>query len=290
MMVAAYALVVGCSGSSPGTAGGGEPAQDVPALVEEIEQLQEERLEVLRTAAAEAAAAAQEDPDSEPMQNLAVLALERLDDVTKVHVEVLEKLAETRREGNWEEAYPLLRLMINDGRPVAIVRALRDEAEANVGRAEALLERDRAAGERRRRMAAAQERQRLAAAAAQEERVAAAAASAARMEALVAAAPARRAEYEARLSAVEEVYEEMARIREATAQALTDRIKASWTRQQIVVDRWRMESDVGLAREQLERTGPLELDGVESTVRSVEETAARRLETVRAALEEAQGG
>ena len=82
---------------------------------------------------------------------------------------------EVRREGHWEQAYPLLRRLSNDGRPVAIVRALRDQAAAELERAQAQLEQRRALREQLHDEAAQAEK---------------AAAAEARTKELVAAAPA----------------------------------------------------------------------------------------------------
>ena len=111
-------------------------AQEMGQVIEEIEDLQAEKLDVLRTLAEESEVDAEETPDDAPASALAELDRGTVDVVARAHEEMLEKLREVRREGNWEQAYPLLRLLINDGRPVAIVRALRDQAEAELERAQ----------------------------------------------------------------------------------------------------------------------------------------------------------
>ena len=127
-----------------------------------------------------------------------------------------EKLREVRREGNWEQAYPLLRLLlINDGRPVAIVRALRDQAAAELERAQAQLDQRRGLREQLHAEAAQAEKRRAA-------RAVEEAAAEARTKELVVAAPPRRAELENRLAAVEKVYEDIFAVHEEAAQALTD--------------------------------------------------------------------
>ena len=184
---------------------------------------------------------------------------ETVDAVARAHEEMLEKLREIRREGNWEQAYPLLRLLINDGRPVAIVSALRDQAEAELKRAQARLEQRRAQREQLQEQRAQAEKRR--AARATEE-----AGEEARTKELVAAARARRAELEDRLAAVEKVYEEIFAVHEEAAQALTDVFEQRWARDRIPTDRTMMEFEVGLARRHLERATDLELDGVEASV------------------------
>ena len=108
-------------------------AQEMGQVIEEIEDLQAEKLDVLLTLAEESEVDAEETPDDAPASALAELDRGTVDVVARAHEEMLEKLREVRREGNWEQAYPLLRLLINDGRPVAIVRALRDQARGGVG-------------------------------------------------------------------------------------------------------------------------------------------------------------
>ena len=157
-------------------------AQEMGQVIEEIEDLQAEKLDVLRTLAEESEVDAEETPDDAPASALAELDRGTVDVVARAHEEMLEKLREVRREGNWEQAYPLLRLLINDGRPVAIVRALRDQAEAELERAQAQLEQRRALREQLHDEAAQAEKWRAA-------RAAEEAAAEARTKELVAAAP-----------------------------------------------------------------------------------------------------
>ena len=257
-------------------------AQEMGQVIEEIEDLQAEQLDVLRTLAEESAADAEETPDDAPARALAELDLGTVDVVARAHEEMLEKLREVRREGNWEQAYPLLRLLINDGRPVAIVRALRDQAEAELERAQAQLEQRRALREQLHDEAAQAEKRRAA-------RAAEETAAEARTKALVAAAPARRAELENRLAAVEKVYEDIFAVHEEAAQALTDVFEQRWARDRIPTDRLGMAFDVGQARRHLERATDVELDGVEASVKVAEAGAAYRLTQARAKLDTARG-
>ena len=257
-------------------------AQEMGQVIEEIEDLQAENLDVLRTLAEESEVAAEETPDDAPASALAELDRGTVDVVARAHEEMLEKLREVRREGNWEQAYPLLRLLINDGRPVAIVRALRDQAEAELKRAQAQLEQRRALREQLHDKAAQAEKWRAA-------RAAEEAAAEARTKELVAAAPARRAELENRLAAVEKVYEDIFAVHEEAAQALTDVFEQRWARDRIPTDRLSMAFDVGLARRHLERATDLELDGVEASVKAAEAGAAYRLTQARAKLDTARG-
>ena len=264
--------------------GCGESAavQGIGELIEEIEDLQAETVEVLRTVAAEAEVDLEEMPDNAPAKTLAALALETVETAAKAHEELLEKLGEVRRDGNWEQAFPLVRLVINDGRPVAIVRALRDEAESELARAQAQLEQRRARVERMREQRAQAEKMRAA-------RTTEKAAEEARVEELEAAAPARRAELEQRLAAVGKVYEKIFATHEAAAQALTDKFEARWARDRIPGDQTMMEFEVGLARRHLERASAVELDGVELSVKAAEDGAAQRLSQALAELEKARG-
>ena len=262
--------------------GGRAAGQDIGEVIEEIEALQAERLEVLRTVAEESEAEAREAPDNAPTQASAKRAVEAVDGAARAHQETLEKLREVRREGNWEQAYPMLRLMINDGRPVAIVRALRDQAEADLAREQARLEERRAYRERQREQRAELERRSA-------ERAAAEAAAEAQVKELVAAAPTRRAELEARLVALEEMYEEVYATHEEAAEALTDKFEARWARDRIPADRTMMEFEVGIARQHLERATDLELDGVEHSVKAAEDGAAYRLEAARVERDKARG-
>ena len=257
-------------------------AQEMGQVIEEIEDLQAEKLDVLRTLAEESEVDAEETPDDAPASALAELDRGTVDVVARAHEEMLEKLREVRREGNWEQAYPLLRLLINDGRPVAIVRALRDQAEAELKRAQAQLEQRRALREQLHDEAAQAEKWRAA-------RAAEEAAAEARTKELVEAAPARRAELENRLAAVEKVYEDIFAVHEEAAQALTDVFEQRWARDRIPTDRLSMAFDVGLARRHLERATDLELDGVEASVKAAEAGAAYRLTQSRAKLDTARG-
>ena len=257
-------------------------AQEMGQVIEEIEDLQAEKLDVLRTLAAESEADAEETPDDAPARALAELDLGTVDVVARAHEEMLEKLREVRREGNWEQAYPLLRLLINDGRPVAIVRALRDQAEAEWERAQAQLEQRRALREQLHDEAAQAEKRRAT-------RAAEETAAEARTKELVAAAPARRAELENRLAAVEKVYEDIFAVHEEAAQALTDVFEQRWARDRIPTDRLGMAFDVGQARRHLERATDVELDGVEASVKVAEAGAAYRLTQARAKLDTARG-
>ena len=273
--------------------GGRAAGQDIGEVIEEIEALQAERLEVLRTVAEESEAEAREAPDNAPTQASAKRAVEAVDGAARAHQETLEKLREVRREGNWEQAYPMLRLMINDGRPVAIVRALRDQAEADLARQQARLEERRAYRERQREQRAEQEKRSAEQAVELErrsaERAAAEAAEEARVKELVAAAPARRAELEARLVAVEEMYEEVYATHEEAAQALTDVFEQRWARDRIPRDRTMMEYEVGIARRQLEGARDVDLDRVERSVTGAENGAARLLEAASVERDKARG-
>ena len=82
--------------------GCGESAavQGIGELIEEIEDLQAETVEVLRTVAAEAEVDLEEMPDNAPAKTLAALALETVETAAKAHEELLEKLGEVRRDGN----------------------------------------------------------------------------------------------------------------------------------------------------------------------------------------------
>ena len=262
--------------------GGRAAGQDIGEVIEEIEALQAERLEVLHTVAEESEAEAREAPDSAPTQASAKRSVEAVDGAARAHQETLEKLREVRSEGNWEQAYPMLRLMINDGRPVAIVSALRDQAAADLERAQARLEQGRANRERQRERSAQLEERRAARAA--EEAV-----EEAQVKELVAAAPTRRAELEERLVAVEKVYEEIFAAHEAAAEALTDKFEARWARDRIPADRTMMEFEVGIARQHLERATDLELDGVEPSVKAAEDGAAYRLAAARGERDTARG-
>ena len=257
-------------------------AQEMGQVIEEIEDLQAEQLDVLRTLAEESEADAEETPDDAPARALAELDRGTVDVVARAHEEMLEKLREVRREGNWEQAYPLLRLLINDGRPGAIVRALRDQAEAELERAQAQLEQRRALREQLPEQRAQAEKWRAA-------RAAEEATAEARTEELVTAAPARRAELEDRLASVEKVYEDIFAVHEEAAQALTDMFEQRWALDRIPTDRTMMEFEVGLARQHLERATDVELDGVEASVKEAEAGAAYRLTQARAALDTARG-
>lgn len=273
--------------------GGLAAGEDIGEVIEEIEALQAERLEVLRTVAEESETEAREAPDSAPTQASAKRAVEAVDGAARAHQETLEKLREVGREGNWEQAYPVLRLMINDGRPVAIVRALRDQAEADLAREQARLEERRAYRERQREQRAEQEKRSAERAAELERwsaaRAAAEAAAEARVKELVAAAPARRAELEARLVAVEEMYEEVYATHEEAAAALTDKFEARWARDRIPRDRTMMEYEVGGARRRLEGARDVDLDRVERSVKGAENGAAGRLEAARVERDKARG-
>ena len=262
--------------------GGRAAGQDIGEVIEEIEALQAERLEVLHTVAEESEAEAREAPDSAPTQASAKRSVEAVDGAARAHQETLEKLREVRSEGNWEQAYPMLRLMINDGRPVAIVSALRDQAAAELERAQARLEQGRANRERQRERSAQLEERRAA-------RAAEEAAEEAQVKELVAAAPTRRAELEERLVAVEKMYEEIFAAHEAAAEALTDKFEARWARDRIPADRTMMEFEVGIARQHLERATDLELDGVEPSVKAAEDGAAYRLAAARGERDKARG-
>ena len=262
--------------------GGRAAGQDIGEVIEEIEALQAERLEVLHTVAEESEAEAREAPDSAPTQASAKRSVEAVDGAARAHQETLEKLPEVRSEGNWEQAYPMLRLMINDGRPVAIVSALRDQAAAELERAQARLEQGRANRERQRERSAQLEERRAA-------RAAEEAAEEAQVKELVAAAPTRRAELEERLVAVEKMYEEIFAAHEAAAEALTDKFEARWARDRIPADRTMMEFEVGIARQHLERATDLELDGVEPSVKAAEDGAAYRLAAARGERDKARG-
>ena len=161
-------------------------AQELGPVIEAIEALHAERLDVLRTLAEASEADAEETPDDSPARAWATLDRGTVDVVAKAHEERLAKLREVRREGNWGQAYPLRRLLINDGRPVAIVRGLRDQTAAELERAQAQLKQRRAQRERLQEQRA-QAEQRRAARAGEE------AAADARTKDLVAAARARRA-------------------------------------------------------------------------------------------------
>ena len=137
-------------------------AQELGPVIEAIEALHAERLDVLRTLAEASEADAEETPDDSPARAWVTLNRGTVDVVAKAHEERLAKLREVRREGNWGQAYPLRRLLINDGRPVAIVRALRDQTAAELERAQAQLEQRRAQRERLQEQRAQAEQRRAA--------------------------------------------------------------------------------------------------------------------------------
>ena len=84
-------------------------AQELGPVIEAIEALHAERLDVLRTLAEASEADAEETPDDSPARAWATLDRGTVDVVAKAHEEKLAKLWEVRREGTWEQAYPLRR-------------------------------------------------------------------------------------------------------------------------------------------------------------------------------------
>ena len=69
-------------------------AQEMGQVIEEIEDLQAEKLDVLRTLAEESEVDAEETPDDAPASALAELDRGTVDVVARAHEEMLEKLRE----------------------------------------------------------------------------------------------------------------------------------------------------------------------------------------------------